>query len=68
MNSNFTMKFVFRELSAAELMALKLKQEGGMVCRQISFEGVDASATYVPVDSEPQGFRENYDKFSDMVS
>ncbi len=48
-------------------MALKLKQEGAMVCRQISFEGVETTAEYIPSESEPENFRENYDRFSDMV-
>lgn len=49
-------------------MALKLKQAGAMVSRQISFEGVVTRAEFIPPDSEPECFEENYDIFSAMVS
>lgn len=38
-----------------------------MVCRQISYEGVEVSSEFVPSTKEPELYQETYNEFADMV-
>lgn len=67
-NLNCNCVVVIRELAAAELMSLKLKQEGAMVCRQISYDGVDISSEKVPINQEEdEAYEQLYAKYTNMV-
>lgn len=49
-------------------MSLKLKQEGAMVCRQISYAGVDISSEKVPINKEEDdAYEQLYAKYTNMV-
>lgn len=60
--------FVTRELAAAELLSLKLKHQGAMVCRQMSFDGVEINSEKVTLsEGEQAAYEKLYSKYSKMV-